>query len=148
MSRPGPRIRRTVAATKRQSHAATIRTGKPTGSAGFGFKTCQAVSAAARQRAPSQAPQTVNTHRASIDRLTAMKVIGPDVGIQRVGSPPGRLEQDGPCGRLPGDNEVRSLTNVWRMCQSDSAEGFLTVRLPRPVGVTDDPLATTDRETD
>ena len=68
---------RTVAATIRPSHAATIRIGKPAGSTGFGFQTCEAVSAAARPRAPSQAPQTVNTQRASIGRLTDRRLLDP-----------------------------------------------------------------------
>ena len=63
--------------TIRPSHAATIRIGKPAGSTGFGFQTCKAVSAAARLKAPSQAPQTVKTHRANIGRLTARRLAGP-----------------------------------------------------------------------
>ena len=120
----GPRIRRTVAATKRPSPAATIRIGKPTGSIGFGFQTCEAASAAASPMLPSHAPQTVNTHRPSIDRLTAMKLLGPTFDQNESGLRPVAVQRGSPCGRSPGDNDVVSLTKVRKMCQSDSAEGF------------------------
>jgi hypothetical protein len=117
-------MRRTVPATSRPSHAATIRIGKPAGIIGFEFQTCEAINAAAKPMVPSQAPQTVNTHRPSINGLTALKLLGLTIDQNESGLCPVTGEQDGTCRRSPGDDEVVSLTNVWRTCQSDSVEGF------------------------
>ncbi len=110
--RPAPRIRRTVATTIRPSPAASITIGKPPGSIGFGFKTCAAVSAAARPSAPSQAPQTVSTHGASIGRLWNTRLRGPTFDSDYSNVSPVAVKQAGPCGRSRGDDETASLTKV------------------------------------
>jgi hypothetical protein len=54
--------------------------------------------------APSQAPQTVKTHRASIGRLTARRLAGLTFHLDGSSVRPVAVEHDGPCIRFPGDD--------------------------------------------
>ncbi len=98
----GREIRRTVAAITRPSPAANIRTDTPTGRIGFGFQIREAVSAAARPMAPSQATQTVKTHRGSIGRLTSRRLAGTTFHRDESSLRPVAVEHDGPSIRFPG----------------------------------------------
>ncbi len=76
------------------------------------FQIPEAVSAAARPRAPSQAPQTVKTNRVSIGRLTARRLAGPTFHRDESSLRPVAVEHDGPLLVVRGDNAPRAKPEV------------------------------------